>query len=482
MIDTYPLECFESIKDFGLMIVDADGIIKFYSKGCELIEGFTKDEVLGKLPTEIYNTNYPDSVDGKDIYKDVRGKSIILNTVQTGKVYKNFFCYYKTSKGAYCNIILNSFPIYGDDGKIQYAVQTYREISDYLNLISIINKQAIDLKKLSRKNLKNGTQYTFEDVIGSSRKIKNCIKKAKIAADTYEPVLISGVTGTGKEVFAQSIHNASRLKDKPFIAVNCSAIPETLLESTLFGITHGSFTGAKEKEGLLSAAKGGTLFLDELNSMNLALQSKLLRVIEMKKYMKVGGVKELDADVRIIGAINEDPETAIKENRLRSDLFYRLAVFYVHIPPLKERAEDVLQISKYFLNEASVYLNKKMMDLADGTKNVFLDYHWPGNIRELKHIITQSAYMADSDAKLLYEEYLPQHFIETKKDVGHKSYQVKDLESTESKSLREHLDTVEKEIIIDTLKKNNNNITKTAGQLKISRQNLQNKLRKYKMR
>lgn len=480
MINIFPLKCFENIEDFGLMIVDAKGIIRLYSKGCELIEGFTKDEVLGKRPTDIYNTNYPDLVEDEiDIYEDVREKSIILDTLQAGKEYKDFVCYYKTSKDIYCNVIVNSFPIYDNDGKIQYAVATYREISDYLNLMSIINKQAMDLKKLSRKNLKNGTQYTFDEMIGSSSEIKKCISKAKIAADTNEPVLISGATGTGKEVFAQSIHNASKIKDKPFIAVNCSAIPENLLESTLFGTSSGSFTGAREKEGLLKAAEGGTLFLDEINSMNIAIQAKLLRVIEMKKYMKVGGVKEIDSNVRVISAINENAETAIKENRLRSDLYYRLAVFYINIPSLKDRPQDILELSKSFITETAVYLNKKMMDLSEVTKKTFINYPWPGNIRELKHIITQGVYMADNDAKFLHEDYLPQHILEAQKSVAHKWIKNANMKSN---SLSERLEMVEKEIIIDTMEKNKFNITKTALELKISRQNLQNKLRKYNMR
>jgi len=480
MKELFPIGCFENIEDFGLMIVDAKGIIRLYSKGCELIEGFTKEEVLGKLPTDIYNTNYPVSIDdGIDVYEAVRGKSIILDTLQNGTEYKNFFCYYKTSKDICCNIIVNSFPIYDGDGKIECAVATYREISEYLNLLSIIDKQALDLKKYSRRNLKNGTQYIFEDMAGSSREIKNCITKARIVADTNEPVLITGSTGTGKEVFAQSIHNASRLKEKPFVAVNCSAIPENLLESTLFGISSGSFTGAREKEGLFKAAEGGTLFLDELNSMNIAIQSKLLRVIEMKKYMKVGGVKELDSNVRIIGAINETPERAMKENRLRLDLYYRLAVFQIDIPALKDRSQDVLEISKVFINEAAAYLNKKMMDLSEDTKTIFLNYPWPGNIRELKHIITQGVYLAEHDVKFFYKEYLPQHFSEIKENAG---YKFNKEENTTAKSLSDQLYQVEKEIIVKTIQKNNFNITKTALELKISRQNLQNKLKKYKMR
>ncbi|MGL4607139.1 MAG: sigma-54 interaction domain-containing protein [Eubacteriaceae bacterium] len=323
---------------------------------------------------------------------------------------------------------------------------------------------------MKEEKLKNGTQYRFENMIGDSFEIAKSIMQAKVVAETMASVLISGETGTGKEVFAQSIHNRSLVSDKPFIPINCGAIPENLLESTLFGTCKGAYTGALEQKGLFETASGGTVFLDEINSMSLNLQGKLLRVLEMKKFMKVGGIKEIDSKVRIIGALNESPETALKENRLRSDLYYRLAVFSIEIPPLRNRGEDVLKLVNHYLYEGAVFLNKRTMDISPTLKRIFLEYQWPGNVRELKHMITETLYLVDENVEVLDMEHLSQGFLKKVEKFPFSNHEI---------GLKEQLDDFEREVILRQLKNNNGNITKTAKCLKISRQNLQNKLRKY---
>ncbi|MEG0309901.1 MAG: sigma 54-interacting transcriptional regulator [Eubacterium sp.] len=474
--DTLSIEYIEKIEDFCLMAVDKSGKIVAYSKGCEHIEEMKREDVIGKSPADLYDTNYPIDPHNPNEYADVDGISLILDTLHNGKVYNNFFCYYKTPKGKACNILYNAFPVYDKNGNIKMGICTYREMSDYLNLISIINKQQSDIKKLAGIKLHNGTQYTFDNALGVSPEMHQCLMQAKIAAGSNASVLISGATGTGKEVIAQSIHNASLMTSHQFVAVNCSAIPETLLESTLFGTCSGSFTGAKDKKGLFEEAEGGTLFLDEINSMNISLQSKLLRVLEMQKFMKIGSTKEINCNVRIISALNEDPVTAINEKRLRADLFYRLAVFHIHIPSLKNRKADILELSKHFICEVSSYLNKKAMTLTDQSKKLFLKYTWPGNIRELKHVITQAIYMVDSHIQSLDVDCFP-HFL-TEKEIILTTEQPLNV-TDDLLPLRERLNALEEEIIITTLNSNNGNISKTARDLKISRQNLQNKLKKY---
>lgn len=470
-----PTECLEKIEDFCVLVVDKNKKIIAYSKGCERIEEMKREDAIGKNPNEIYEPNDPD----KAITLNDENRSLLLNTLKDGRCYKDTFSYYKTQNGKECTVLFNSFPVFDESGNIEMSVGTYREISEYFNLIDTINKKNHDNGTLSAVKLHNNTQYTFEDIIGESNEMKQCIEKAKLAGTTDVPIMISGATGTGKEVFAQSIHNISDHKKNHFVAVNCSAIPENLLESTLFGVRSGSFTGAKERKGLFEEAEGGTLFLDELNSMNINIQSKLLRVLEEKRFRRVGGNKEIIANVRIIAAINQDPLEAIKENRLRSDLYYRLSVFNLQLPPLKNRKEDIIALSNHYISEVAAFLGKKVNSLSKTSRKILLQHDWPGNIRELRHVITQSLYLAGNDCYALESSCLPEYLLERYKVNEEK--QMDSLSLGTNKNLREMVDNFEKETIIKALRQKNHNVTQAAKLLNISRQNLQNKMRKYKI-
>lgn len=466
-------ECIEQIEDFCVLVADKSGNIIAYSKGCERIEEIKREDALGKNPNDLYYPNDPD----KTILKSDKSRSLLLNTLEDGRYYKDTFSYYKTYKGKECTVLFNSFPVYDAENNIELAVGTYREISEYLNLIDTINKKNKDLENLKGVKLNNNTQYTFEHIIGESAEMEQCIERARMAGSTDIPVLISGDTGTGKEVFAQSIHNVSAHKKENFVAVNCSAIPENLLESTLFGVCSGSFTGAKERKGLFEEAEGGTLFLDELNSMNIEIQSKLLRVLEMKRFRKVGGNKEITCNVRIISAINQSPVTAIKEKRLRSDLYYRISAFQIQLPPLKERKMDIIALANAFIAETSTYLGKRVNELSKTSRKILLLHDWPGNIRELRHVITQSIYMANNEVYTLESSCLPEYLLERCQPNDKKARAVFAVKNGEN--LRTMVDNFERETIVKALKQKDQNISQAAQLLRISRQNLQNKMRKY---
>lgn len=457
----FPIQDVERIEDVCIHVVDSEGKIICYSKGCELIENMKRDDVIGKNMSDIYNYLENESME-----------SLVL---KTGKKVQDVHVKYTSPSGKIADVISSTYPIFSKSNpeKVVAAICIYRDISAYIHMSSTIKKLQSDLDAQHTKN--NGTQFTFKDIIGTSPNLLECIHHAKIAAENTAPILIAGPTGTGKEVFAQSIHNASCQAIKPFVAINCSAIPENLLESTLFGTVKGSFTGAVDSTGLLETAEGGTIFLDEINSMNLELQSKLLRVLETGKYRKVGGHKEITANVRLLSALNQDPLTAIKENRLRADLFYRLAVFSIHLPALKDRKQDIVSLARTFLTTEATAMGKQLFSLSLSSQEILLSHDWPGNVRELKHAVTHAIYIAQYQDTILTPDLLPAYL---RKNIADKKIYEKYLSaSMDDKNLKNTLNKIEKQMIIDVLQGNDQNISKSARDLGISRQNLQYKIR-----
>lgn len=463
--NSIPIEDIERIEDVCIHVVDCNGKIVCYSKGCEVIENMPHEEVIGKNMSDFYNYLENESM-----------QSVVL---KTGKKVQDVHVKYRSPSGKVADVISSTYPVFSktDPNKVEAAICIYRDISDYIHMASTINKLQNDLKSQQLKN--NGTQFTFKDIVGSSPNMCECIRHAEIAAQTTAPVLIAGPTGTGKEVFAQSIHNASPRSEHAFVAINCSAIPENLLESTLFGTIKGSFTGAVDSVGLLESAEGGTIFLDEINSMNLGLQSKLLRVLETGKYRKVGGNKELNADIRLLSALNQDPLKAIEENRLRSDLYYRLAVFSIHLPPLKDRKQDILDLVPSFLSTEGTAMGKRLYEYSKDTMEILLNHDWPGNIRELKHAVTHAIYISQYQDTILSPDLLPAYL---KKNISDKKIYEKYLSASyDEKNLKTILNKIERQMIVDVLKSNDNNISKSSRELGISRQNLQYKIRLHQI-
>ncbi|KYO64334.1 Arginine utilization regulatory protein RocR [Thermovenabulum gondwanense] len=240
------------------------------------------------------------------------------------------------------------------------------------------------------------TKYTFNHIVGKSTAILKAIEKAKKIASSDSNVLIYGETGTGKEIFAQAIHSASKRSKFPFIAINCSALPANLLESELFGYEEGAFTGAKKggKQGIFEMANRGTVFLDEISEIPVEIQARLLRVLQEKEVMRIGGYRMVPVDVRIIAATNKDPVKLVKENKFREDLFYRLTPLFLFLPPLRERVEDVPLLFDYFIDQIRSVPPWRWKDLSEEVKNILLDYSWPGNVREIKNCVEYLLTMA----------------------------------------------------------------------------------------
>ena len=464
--ESLPVKAIERIEDVCIHVVDNTGKIVCYSKGCEKIENMKHEDVIGK--------------DSHTLYNYVENESMQDYVLKTGKKVQDVHVKYESPSGKLADVISSTYPIFSADGQknVEAAICIYRDISDYMHMAKTIDKLQNDLKNQQLKD--NGTQFTFKDVVGSSVAILECVRQGKIAAQTNAPILLAGPTGTGKEVFAQSIHNDSSRAHNPFVAINCSAIPENLLESTLFGTVKGSFTGAVDAKGLLETARGGTLFLDEINSMNMTLQSKLLRVLETKRYRKVGGNKELDMDVRVLSALNQDPLEAVDEGRLRSDLYYRLAVFSITLPSLSERRSDIMELVQSFLSSEAVAMGKSLYQVSDEAADILLGHDWPGNIRELKHTVTHAIYMAQYQDTVLTTDLLPSYI---KKNHTEKKLHDKFLADRENDSdLKSTLNRIEKQILNEVLINNDFNISKSAKELGISRQNLQYKLKVYQIK
>ena len=314
--------------------------------------------------------------------------------------------------------------------------------------------------------------YTFDNVIGSCSKLREAVALAQRVAQQDSPILLVGATGTGKEIFAQSIHRASPRRGRKFLAINCAAIPETLIEGLLFGTQRGSFTGSEDKAGYFEEAVGGTLFLDELNSMSLAMQSKILRVIQEKTFRRVGGGRDLKLDVRIVSSCNEDPFKAVSENTFRRDLFYRLSTVMIELPPLREHLEDLEELVRYPLEATAYQFVHSITQMEAEVYGLLRAYHWPGNVRELFHVLDYAQNVADSG--IIEVRHLPPYLL--KHRAGPEPPQEIDFSRETLQSL---MDRYEQEIISKALDHCGFNISQTAQTLGILRQSLQYRIRKY---
>lgn len=359
-------------------------------------------------------------------------------------------------------------------GTIEDGVKAIKEGAfDYItkgdedNKIVPIVQRAIEKIHLKKriKQLEESVKekYSFDLITGNSILIKNAKDIASKVAVTNTTVLLLGETGTGKELFAQAIHYSSNRNDKPFVAINCSAIAKELLESEMFGYKAGAFTGAvKNKKGLFEEANSGTLFLDEIGELDLSLQAKFLRVIETNEFIKPGDTKPTKVDVRIIAATNRKLETEIKEGRFRSDLFYRISVMNIELPSLKERTEDIPLLAEIFIDLFSKKMNKRINGASESFYNKLMNYDFPGNIRELRNVIERVVIL--SEGEFITESVLPKEFIYGKNEV---------LNSFNK------LDEIEKNHIIKILSSVNGNKTKAAETLGIGLTTLYRKLQSY---
>lgn len=441
------------VLDVGIHVIDSTGHTIVYTS--QEIEQTKKENVLGKHITEAYSMTEEESIQ--------------LKVLKQGVPIKNYHTTYISPDGKTTDIITNTLPIFSK-GKVIAAVSENRDITDVKKLADKVVKLQKDLYTSQRKQNKNSTHFSFNDIVVSSNSMKSTVVTAKKIAVNLSPVLIQGETGTGKELFAQSIHNFSPRSNGPFVAINCSAIPETLLESILFGSSKGAFTGAEEKPGLFEEAQDGTLFLDEVNSMSLLLQAKFLRVLQTNKVRRVGGNKEIPINARIISAINEEPLEAIAKNRLRNDFYYRIAVANLFVPPLRKQSEEIPPLIKHFISKFNKIMGKSVQYISPEVVTIFNKYSWPGNVRELEHTIEHAMNIVEKNDTLIYPHHLPSHM--TNKLDNQDFYKI-----SGNPNLKETMFDIEKDIICKELSKNNGNITRTAKHLSVSRQYLQYRIK-----
>ena len=362
----------------GLTITDARGIIVYYNDVQAEIDDLRAEDVIGRHITEVYVPS-PEN-------------SPTLAALRTGQAIYDFFMIYETNRGRLVNSTHTSLPLLKDG-----------EVIGCVCLISRVSSPAGPAERSGQKALES---VQFGNLIGNSLAFRASINAAMAAADTPSSVLIYGETGAGKELLARQLHEHSQRSAKPYVAINCSAIPATLLEGTLFGSVKGSFTGSQNTPGLFEEADGGTIYLDEVDSMPIDLQPKLLRVIQERRVRRIGAIKEVPVDIKLISSFSCDPFDAVRNNRVRADLFYRLGVVIVQIPPLRDRTGDLPGLVSFLINKHTSILKKRTGGLAPEVMSIFKNYDWPGNVRQLENVIEGALNMIQ-DGGLIQLNHLP---------------------------------------------------------------------------
>jgi DNA-binding NtrC family response regulator len=362
-------------------------------------------------------------------------------------------------------------------GAYDYIKKPFK--ADAIKLITRLALETQSLKKtVSELKEQSLAGKSIESMVGNSSVI-NTIKTQIIEYSKHDSatVLITGQSGTGKELVASALHNLSERRDKEFVEINCASIPENLLESELFGYEKGAFTDAKSsKAGLLEKADGGSLFLDEIGEMSTLLQAKLLRVIENKKFMRLGSTKEITSDVRIIAATNKNLKEAISKKNFREDLYYRLNVLRIELPALKERGEDIILLANYFLENFRKKFNKRITGFSDESKNRLLSYEWPGNIRELKNIVERICILQKQ--QIVEAHHLPAELTNSPENKLTAEDKQSDFNNL---SFEEILRETEINLIKKAYEQSGKNTSQTARILKIPRETLRYKLEKYNL-
>jgi arginine utilization regulatory protein len=468
----------------GIHVVNENGITVLYNRRAAELDNLIREEVLGKHLLDVFPSLSSVS-------------STILQVLATGKPVADHQQTFQNFKGDQITTVNSTRPIY-HHGALIGAVEVSRDIT----LLRDMAEKLVDLqaelyakKTVSSRKVPGKARYTFDDIIGRSAAMEPVFELARKAAQTSSAVLIHGETGTGKELFAHAIHNA-RASTKPFIAQNCAALPDTLLEAILFGTIKGSFTGAEDRPGLFEVADKGTLFLDEIDSMPLDLQPKLLRVLQDGMVRRVGAATEKAVDVRLITACRLNPRTAVEEGLLREDLFYRINVISIGIPPLRDRMEDIPELVSAFIKKYNARLGRAITGATQSALNSLHLYSWPGNVRELEHFVEASMTMLDKDDTVIdpvdwsWNDRLP---TGTGISTGGKVAKAGggsgggagagagvgvELETTGETALRTTLNEVEENLIRRTMAECRGNVSEAARRLGIPRQTLQYKLKK----
>ncbi len=460
----------------GITIIDLKGEILFTAKfnnklNAEADENY---EIIGKKFLDIYenldentSTTYQSMIHGVPFYVE---NQVLKSTGRVPIKITSLSIPIKSNKKIVGAIDL-SVSEYDEDLKDNIEIQTDLYEENFKSKISEAASASGNVNKL--ESGENRASYVTDNIITDNSHMKELKRYIKVAAECNLPTLIYGETGTGKEMFAHSIHNESSRKNKPFITQNCAAIPDNLLESILFGTSKGAFTGAVDNLGLLELAEGGTIFLDEVNSMPVHLQSKLLRVLQDGTFRSIGSKEEKTVDVKVIAAINEDPLKAIESGTMRKDIYYRLSAISFNIPPLRERKEDIPLLTSYIISKYNKVFDKNIKYVSGNLYKKLNEYDWPGNVRELENILIYGLSMVERSSESLKFSDIEQKF---NKLLSLNKEQCLDIEPLVSM-----VDKYERGIIEEVLKSTDYNISRAAGILKIPRQTLQRKSKKFNL-
>ncbi|WP_079475647.1 sigma-54 interaction domain-containing protein [Marinococcus halophilus] len=440
--------------DQGIRVIDVDENLIIYNDKMREIESMTYEDFDNKGMMDVFLFEHEQD-------------SRLLQAIKLGVETREKKQHYTNSRGKNITTINEIFPIYSG-GRIVAAAE--------------IAKDVTRMEKLVRENQKKADSglFTFNQIIGRSAEITGVVQNAKRATRTSSSVLIVGETGTGKELFAQSIHSESERAGQPFVSQNCAALPETLIEGILFGTVKGAFTGASERAGLFEKAEGGTLLLDEINTLPVALQAKLLRVLQEKKVTRLGSHKEQSINVRIIATMNKEPAEAIQNNELREDLFYRIGVVTLYVPALRERKTDIEPLVETFLEKYNRVFQMEVGRVSPSVKARLESYHWPGNIRELEHVI-EGAMNLMLDEEVIEESHLPDHFRKRTDllEAGEMEKSGPAGANSGKGTLKERLLEMEFALIKEALQHSGGNVMQAAKELGISRQSLQYRMSKF---
>ena len=450
--------------DDAISVVDENGLHTIINPAYTRLTGLLEEDVLGKPPT----------IDIAD-----EGESMHLKVLRTSKPVHGVRMRVGPNRK---EVIVNVAPVIVE-GILKGSVAVIHDVSEIEYLNRELNRVRQRVRHLESK-------YTFEDIVGKSRGMIIAKEQARKAAQTSATILLQGESGTGKELFAHAIHHVSKRKNQQFIRVNCSALVDTLLESELFGYEGGSFTGAKKtgKKGLFEEADKGTIFLDEIGVMSLNLQAKLLRVLQEKEIVRVGGRSPINVDVRIISATNIDLKNAVKEGRFRDDLYYRLYVIPIYIPPLRERKEDMPLLVNNLIRKYNQDFGRNINGILPEALNILSNYSWLGNVRELENVIERAVI----NMKLSEEIILPKHIpslielnkveaIEEKPTINSESNNLTDYNLDED-NLKKIKDDTERIALINALKSANGDSVRAAKKLGISPRSFYYKIKKYNIK
>ena len=447
------LEAIIQSSDEAISVVDEQGKGILINRAYTKMTGLTDKEVVGKPA-------------GADISE---GESMHLKVLETRRPVRGVRMKVGPNKK---DVIVNVAPVIVD-GILKGSVGVIHDVSEIQSLTNELNKARQLIRTLEAK-------YTFEDIIGESEQMLVALEQAKLGAKTPATILLRGESGTGKELFAHAIHNESDRKYNRFVRVNCAALSETLLESELFGYEEGAFSGARRggKKGLFEEANQGSIFLDEIGEMTPSTQAKLLRVMQEKEIVRVGGTKAIPVDVRVITATNVNIEKAMAEGKFREDLYYRMNRYPISIPPLRQRLEDIESLSKRLIQKINLDYGRNVSGLTDRALNRLRSYSWPGNVRELENVLGRAMIFLNPQEEWIDEAHIA--FMESD-EHEEKEQQELAVSQFEGETLSDAVEAFEAQLIKQTLEKHQFNRTKTAKTLGISIRNLYYKMDKYQL-